>query len=197
MSPAQAADRAYSTLKQRLLAGLYPMGFRLEAGPIADDIHVSVTPVREALYRLAGQRLVNATAGDGFYVPILSEAAVRDLFDWNAHLSLHVLRGRAKIAADTSAATIRCDVAGRAEILFSRISAAADNVELACAIASNNDRLAPFRSVDERVFEDAAEEMTAMEFASAADIPRLTVLVRAYHRRRKRQAPRYLRELER
>ena len=196
MSPAQAADRAYSTLKQRLLVGLYPMGFRLEAAPIADDIHVSVTPVREALYRLAGQRLVHAVAGDGFYVPILSEVAIRDLFNWNAHLCLHALRGQHWPTSEV-ARVDQSDIVARGACLFLRIAAAAENGELSEAVNANNDRLAPLRAVDTAIFSDAAEEMSNMEQALTTHDRELLSLVRAYHRRRKHAVMKYLRHLVR
>lgn len=172
------------------------MGFRLEAGPIAEDIHVSVTPVREALYRLAGQRLVNAVAGDGFYVPILNEAAIRDLFAWNAHLSLHALRNRHWVTAASQPAEY-FDVGSRAASLFLRIAAVGESGELSAAISANNDRLAPLRAVDVAIFKDAAEELLHMESALAGHEKALLSLLRAYHRRRKHAAMNYMKHLER
>jgi DNA-binding GntR family transcriptional regulator len=187
MSPAQAADRAYTALKQRLLGGAYPMGFRLEAGPIADDIHVSVTPVREALHRLAGQRLVSAVTGDGFYVPILNEAAIRDLLSWNAHLSLHALRGR-HWPTDILAPIEQCDLAERAANLFRSIAAVSESGELFAAISLNNDRLAPLRKADGAIFIDVVDELSNMENALAGHNRELFHLLRTYHRRRKHAA---------
>lgn len=194
MSPAQAADRAYSALKQRLLGGAYPMGFRLEAGPIADDIHVSVTPVREALQRLTGQRLVNAVAGDGFYVPILNEAGIRDLLSWNAHLSLHALRGR-HWPTEMFTPMKQCDLAERAASLFRNIATVSESGELFAAISLNNDRLAPLRKADGAIFIDVVDELLNMERALAGHHKELSHLLRTYHRRRKHAAMQYLKHL--
>ena len=64
-------------------------------------------------------------------------------------------------------------------------------------IASNNDRLAPLRAVEDRIFGDVALEVTMLTDAfNLEDIKSLTSLVRSYHRRRKRKASRYVQVLK-
>src|SRR3546814_7069587 len=46
---------------------------RLEAARLATELGVSMTPVRDSLNRLAGERLVHSSPGEGFQVPLLSE----------------------------------------------------------------------------------------------------------------------------
>lgn len=90
MSPVQAMERSYVTLKQMLREGHFAPGTRLEANRLAGDLGVSMTPVRDVLHRLAGERLVEASSGDGFHVAHFTEAALRDLYEWNSALTLRL-----------------------------------------------------------------------------------------------------------
>jgi DNA-binding GntR family transcriptional regulator len=61
---ASHADRVYSELRARLLAGEVPIGERLVEEQLAAEFRTSRTPVREALRRLEGDgHLVRAAAG--------------------------------------------------------------------------------------------------------------------------------------
>ncbi|MGD9812804.1 MAG: GntR family transcriptional regulator, partial [Sphingobium sp.] len=73
MSPAHVLEPTYDTLRRRLLAGVWPSGQRLEAARLAKELGVSITPVRDSLNRLAGERLVHASRGEGYQVPLLDE----------------------------------------------------------------------------------------------------------------------------
>jgi hypothetical protein len=198
MSPAPVLERVYRAMKARLRAGHYPMGFRLEASRIADELHASMTPVRDVLNRLAGERLVQVSPGDGFSVPTLDEATIRELLGWNGHILLHVLRLNLPHPNETAFLSDSINIAERTADLFLRIVSRQENRELVAAIASNNDRLAPLRVTDDRIFGDVAHEVTMLADAfNLNDIKRLASLVRSYHRRRKRMAGRYIQMLKR
>ena len=94
MSPAQAMERSYATLKQMLRDGVFAPGARLEAIRLSDELGVSMTPVRDVLHRLAGERLVEASSREGFHVPRFTEAALRDLYEWNSALLSMAVRTR-------------------------------------------------------------------------------------------------------
>src|SRR3546814_1662050 len=81
MSPAHVVEPTYEAIKRRLMAGGWAPGSRLESAKIADQLGVSVTPVRDCLYRLAGERMVDFTHGDGFHAHRLSETEYRDMLD--------------------------------------------------------------------------------------------------------------------
>lgn len=70
MSPAHVLEPTYDTLRRRLLMGAWPAGQRLEAARLAADLGVSITPVRDSLNRLTGERLIVSQPGDGFHVSI-------------------------------------------------------------------------------------------------------------------------------
>src|SRR3546814_16232173 len=72
----------------------------IEAARLADDLGVSVTPVRDSLYRLNGERMVDFAPGEGFHVHRLTETEFRDL------LELHLILLLAALAtAPTGSAT--------------------------------------------------------------------------------------------
>lgn len=127
MSPAPVLERVYRALKAKLREGQYPMGYRLEASRIADELHASITPVRDVLNRLAGERLVQVSPGDGFSVPTLDEATIRDLLGWNGHIVLQVLRSNFPPRKEASRLNDPMNIAERTADLFYRIAGQEEN----------------------------------------------------------------------
>lgn len=197
MSPAQILERSYQTLKQRLMEGGFRPGYRLEAARLADDMHVSITPVRDVLNRLTGEGLVEAIAGGGFYVPLLDESMLRDLLDWNAALALLAIRMQQ--SSTHSIAFLDhddLDVPERTARLFCRLALRLGNSEFTRAVESANDRLHAMRQLDERVIGNTREELA--ELVSAAETATASALakqVRQFHARRKGRLATYVRLL--
>lgn len=72
------ADQVYEALKERILDMEYAPGERLVIDQIARELGVSGTPVRDALTRLAAERVIDFTPFRGFAVlpdPTLDEIA--------------------------------------------------------------------------------------------------------------------------
>src|ERR1700761_6944712 len=59
MSPSHILEPTYRAIKQRLMCGEWPAGFRLDTARIATDLGVSTSPVRDSLNRLAGECMVD------------------------------------------------------------------------------------------------------------------------------------------
>ena len=55
---ASKSEQAYAAVKARIVDGTYSPGYRLVLAKIADDLGVSVVPVREAIRRLEAEGLV-------------------------------------------------------------------------------------------------------------------------------------------
>jgi DNA-binding GntR family transcriptional regulator len=194
VSPAQVLERSYAQLKRQLLQGHFPSGQRLEAARLAEDMDVSITPVRDVLNRLAGEGLVAAVAGDGFYVPTLGESALRDMLDWSAFLLLHAVR---VALTRMNIMTVHGQGDGtQAATLFAQMVSAIDSVEWDRAMASLTDRISAMRTHDEEVVGKVAEEL---EFLAAAivegDHKAATRLIRVYHRRRRARLRYYVARL--
>lgn len=79
-------EPTYAAIKGWLVASVWPAGHRLEANRIAEELGVSITPVRDSLGRLVGERLAELTPGNGFRVPLRSEQDLKDLLAFNLEL---------------------------------------------------------------------------------------------------------------
>lgn len=190
MSPIQAMERSYSALKQMLREGRFAPGARLEANRIAGDLGVSMTPVRDVLHRLVGERLVEASSGNGFHVPRYSEAELRDLYEWHAALiSIAVRTARTQVAYNVEGGTTP-SLADRADRYFERLASLAPNREIHAAVASISDRLHPFRLLEPDVLEAFLEELDELEHAGTG----IQQFVRRYHMRRMKAVPLLLRQ---
>lgn len=194
MSPAHVHEPTYAAIKQRLMTGAFSAGFRIEAARLAELLGVSITPVRDALNRLAGERMVDFIAGEGFRVPLLSETELRDLFGLNRLLLLAAI-GKTGLPSDTG--TNIGDVADRVGRLFLDLAGCSENGEVIATIGALNDRLYRARTLDLQVFADAQSELAALEAMAGNRRDRRIfrdLLVR-YHERRRQEAATYARLL--
>ncbi len=62
------AERSYDYIRERLSSGDLPPGKRLVNRALAEEIGVSVIPVREAIHRLASEGLIEHVPGSGAFV---------------------------------------------------------------------------------------------------------------------------------
>ena len=190
MSPAHVLEPTYDALRRRLIAGAWPAGHRLEAGKLAQDLGVSMTPVRDSLNRLTGERLVHASAGDGFHVPRLDATDLARLIDWH-----HLLLGVALPALETGQATLHLPhghngVADHSAILFAAIGAAAGSLEVDWAIGNAAARLGPYRRIEEMFLTDASAEISRIEaLARAGSWEAMSHFIQHYHEQRHALAP--------
>ena len=184
MSPLQAMERSYSQLRDLLRAGTYPPGHRLEASRIANEIGVSMTPVRDALNRLVGEQMVEASIGDGFHVPRATERDLCDLYEWNSALAMFAAR-TARTLPDQEAidcASHADTLADATDACFELLARSAPNRELREAVARTSDRLHPFRIAEAKILEPVSGELEEL-FAPA---PRQQAAIRRYHLARMR-----------
>jgi DNA-binding GntR family transcriptional regulator len=78
-------DRIYRTMKADILGGQFTSGAKLTATKIAGRYEASITPVREAIYRLVGEGLVEMTV-EGFHVKLSSRDMLLDILDLSQKL---------------------------------------------------------------------------------------------------------------
>lgn len=194
MSPGHTTERVYITLKRRIMYGELVPGERLDPVRLAFDLGASATPVRDALHRLLGERMVQAWPQDGFHVLVHSEPGLRDLYSWNLELLSVILRSvgadRTASAGDMRgiAAAAHDDHASEASGVFQAIASSSGNFEHRHAIANANDRLHAARRVEARVITGTATEIeeivAAWDARASNDLRRL---IGSYHRRRIRK----------
>jgi DNA-binding GntR family transcriptional regulator len=200
MTPPGTFERVYSAIRERLRHGIYRPGSRLEPALLSEELNASVTPVRDALHRLTGERLLEAPRHEGFRVPMITETSLRHLYSWHRDLLTLALLDRS--AAALSQAEGDCSDGGseveRQNGLFFAIARLTGNPEHLLALESLTHRLEPAQRL-EGAFLDAVEEETN-EIAAALRMCDRKQLRRAlvhYHRRRARIVPELLERLYR
>ena len=113
-------DRVYHTLRQLLREGRLGAGQRLREVPLAAQLGVSRTPVREALARLASEGLV-AVEGRGYVSGGVGHDDVEDIYELRRLLEPAAIRHAAAVArepaahAPLAAAVRECAAADRAD----------------------------------------------------------------------------------
>jgi DNA-binding GntR family transcriptional regulator len=79
-------EATFQKLRSLLVEGLIPPGSKLNERELAESLHVSRTPIREAIKRLAADGLVELIANRGAIAIELSHADVINTFDVIAQL---------------------------------------------------------------------------------------------------------------
>lgn len=190
MSPGATFERVYLELKRKLGEGTWPPGTPLEPAILGHQLAASITPVRDALHRLTGERLVEAPNHNGFRVPLLTEAALRDLYQWNGQVLGLAARSVRFDPSGTGAAVTGAqdDLWDATAELFLRVARATDSSEHVAALTLLNDRLAPFRRIESALLDDLTTELE--QLGRATENPaQLARLLTAYHRRRTSAVP--------
>lgn len=186
MSPGVTFERVYNELKRMLAEGELAPGTPIEPALIGKRIASSITPVRDALHRLTGERLVEAPNHNGFRVPLPTEAGLRDLYQWTDQVLRLAARRRQQRAGNLQGIT-PSSTQGATSVLFLEIARCTGSAEHVRVLESLNDRLAPFRRVETRVLDDIATEYRMLlHHHEANDSVSLARAIGLYHRRRMR-----------
>jgi DNA-binding GntR family transcriptional regulator len=101
------SDYAYGEVRERIMTGRLPQGSTVNLEALAAELHVSTTPVREAMRRLASEGFVVLDAHRDAHVAPLTAEEARHLFEVRQQLDPPAVR----LAAE------RRDAADRARIL--------------------------------------------------------------------------------
>jgi DNA-binding GntR family transcriptional regulator len=92
-------DGVYGALKERIMDQSTPPGARLSIETLAAELGVSATPVREALTRLAAERLLVVEPFKGFATrPLLNQRELSELLDVRLLLEAEAARLAARRA---------------------------------------------------------------------------------------------------
>lgn len=197
MTPPGTFDRVYAAIRQRLREGMYRPGDRLEPALLSEELNASVTPVRDALHRLTGERLVEAPRHEGFRFPMLTETMLRHLYAWHRDLLLLAATKHeiTRLSDDTmiSNAPAGESLHERQNAVFITLARMAGNPEYVNAFEAVSERLEPIRRL-EQLFLDGTEAETdeIVRALHARDRRALRTSLVRYHRRRERLVPELL-----
>jgi hypothetical protein len=184
MNAGPRSSQAYDDLKRLLLSGKIPPGERLDPARLADDLVSGVTPIREALLRLAGERLVEIRLNTGFHLPVMTETILIDLYRLNFELLRlgHVVPGSMDPAMPIHLPGT--SYADSAAGLFLAIADSSQRPELLAQLVMINDRLASARVAESLLFDDVMQEIKSINDAKHEDKNAFLRAIRAYHRKR-------------
>lgn len=187
------ADHVYSRLKALITSGALMPLKTVVATEVATDLGVSTSPVRDALHRLRGERLLDAHPGGGFEVPRQTARELHDLYIWHGRLIRMALKDRKipngknpmvpgawPVDYSTPAA-----IADTTEVMFATMAHRAGSLELDVAVASACERLRSTRLKEIHRWADVADELEAVRLLAVSGTR--TELLNAlwiYHRRR-------------
>src|SRR5512139_3404364 len=83
----QLADEVVAHLRDRIMSGELRPGERIRLEDVAEQLGVSITPVREALLTLRGYDMVELQPRRGYVVAPLSRQDILDVFALQAHIA--------------------------------------------------------------------------------------------------------------
>ena len=114
--PAALPDRIYATLKHRILTGSILPSARIIEKDLCAEMHVSRTPLREALNRLALENLVEIVPYRGYVVAPLTVEGFRELCEVRRILEA----GTAALAAERATEEDIAQLAALADLKYRR-----------------------------------------------------------------------------
>lgn len=198
MSPEPiTAERTYQRLKQEIVAGDRKPGLQLNLQRLADQFSISVTPVRDAVHRMVGERLLEYHAGGGFQIPIPTPERLHDLYSLNDQLVRQSLRRPMSREALTALTDANPDVEDPVELarwvstFFSFAASSSGNAEFVHSVANASDRLF-FARLKEPIFLKAMvnETESLLSVAKTGSVSAIHRAIWEYHRRRLRRTTR-------
>ncbi|WIW89565.1 GntR family transcriptional regulator [Sphingobium sp. V4] len=198
MSPEPiTAERTYQQLKQEIVVGDHKPGIQLNLQRLADRFGTSVTPVRDAVHRMVGERFLELHPGGGFHLPVPTAEWLHDLYEWNDQLVRQALRRPLPEEAIVTLAEFKVEhndprqLACWASTFFSLVAFHSCNAEFVHAIENVSDRLLLARLKEPALLKSMsgeAESMVAVAKDGSASAIRRAVW--EYHRRRLRRTDR-------
>jgi len=186
----------YERIKNWLLAQALVPGQLLQIGVLADELGVSTTPVREALTRLAAERLIMSVPKRGFFARTPSEDDIFGLYSVNRTI-LDAAVGRwpevnpAPAAGTGEAAPIPIQERSAEQLarqtgeLFLQVALRSGVGEFAEIVRNMNDRLHHARVLECEIVPDVFVEVDRIaELIPTHDRVQLRSALETYHNQR-------------
>jgi DNA-binding GntR family transcriptional regulator len=106
MSVNTSSDESYEMLRQQIIEGKLRPGTRLQQNEIAEQFGLSRVPLREAIRKLEGERLVTVVPRKGVTVPDLTDDDIRDLYIIRIDLEPLAFRRATEVITDEQIAEL-------------------------------------------------------------------------------------------
>lgn len=201
----QVAQSVYDRIKARLLEQILAPKHLLQIGKLADELGASTTPVREALIRLAAERLIIYSPKKGFFAKTTSEDELRGLYLVSQTLLNSALsqeggeerpRPRLEINAGTRVIEDAEFLVRRTSDLFLHIAQQSGVSELGDIVRNMNDRLHHARLIEHEFIDGTREELAEL-YAVYIDgtNDELRLALQNYHQKRLRHTALICKEL--
>lgn len=94
-------------LRERIISGVYPRGSRLKQAEIAQELHLSITPVREALKLLAAEGYISGDSYRGARVVPFDPASSGEVLGLRLMLEAQLVRGTVERATSKDLEELR------------------------------------------------------------------------------------------
>lgn len=197
------AELTYQRLKREVMHGRFRPGTPVISHSIAQEFGTSISPVRDAMQRLAAERLLHHQAGGGFEVPHFDASALTNLYAWHQDVVRLALRDRdSGVDADDllpRLLALRDDdpeaLVQATSDLFAVVGRSSRNGEHGAAIEAIGSRLHLARLHEFQLGDRSAELMTVWSALAAGPASTAIAAIRAYHRRRLRRVPAIVRAI--
>lgn len=203
-----AEGAVYERIKNWLLAQTLVPGQLLQIGVLADELGVSTTPVREALTRLAAERMIMSVPKRGFFARTPSEDDILGLYSVNQTILDAAVARWPERAVEQSAVPAEASkdipvqersaeqLARQTGELFLQIAARSGVGEFVEIVHNMNDRLHHARVLECEIVAGVFVEVARIgELVAAHDRAQLRQALKAYHDQRVQQVAAISKEL--
>jgi DNA-binding GntR family transcriptional regulator len=85
-------DRLEEIIKERILTGKIPLGGKISIQELSKEFHISSTPVRDTLNRLAAQGILDIYSRVGYFIRNYTKTEANDLFYLRTILEIGALK---------------------------------------------------------------------------------------------------------
>lgn len=199
MVPAEfvAQDHAYRMLKQRIymqpIAWIAPINIVV----LAESLSLSRTPVREALFRLMGEGVIEPAHPGSYRLYRPAADMLGELYLWSQHLMLTIIAvvPRADLLACLNGLQGRRpepfldEQLWQIPLIFQALGDATRNREMGRQLSNLNERLIGVRLAEAKLFTDGTDEVRRLVSTADPDVKNsMRRKIITHHRRRIQQA---------
>lgn len=198
------SNGVYERVKSYVISNELSAGKRIMVEPIADRLFVSATPVREALIRLAAERMIDDVPRTGFFVKKLSESESAGLYrlqhlllDWSISVIeddnhvLGILKPPNLFDELRTVKNVQSNVVTRIQYdLFAHIAAQSGNEDVDYLVRNVSDRTYYIRKRDYEIYGDAKRQLFLLcQTYYQKDFEKLRKNLRGYFHEKMDQLP--------